>query len=381
MVRNIIILLCLFLQQAYAEKKALIIGNQNYFNKEEKLHNPLIDAKDFSKRLKKFGFNVDATYMDLDSYNLKSIINNFSKNIKNDDIVIFYYSGHGVENNGENLLIPIDTNRIYDTKSLHQNSYFLTTFISNIKNVQARIVIVILDACRVNPYITKISGSKGGLGIPKTIIRRQEIGVDSVKDNKEWLGGYRQNLLIAYATAPNQLAKDGMPGISHSPYTEALLKNFDKSQHENILMFFNNVSLDVQAMTSHAQIPWNSNGGVPKFCFNGCSSVSNKKVIVSATHSKWQDIKENSNQTFTFKEAKEFCSNVDMRLPTKIELKKLYWKRSTLNYNSNLKYWSSNFEKHTKQQMVHTVCFSEKCVNSTLGSFVDEKHYVRCTNK
>jgi uncharacterized protein len=180
-----------------AQRVALIIGNSAYQNVEP-LKNPTNDADDIAKALTAADFDVirrdDASRSDM-----ADAVREFTQRIRGADVALFYYSGHGMQKEGENYLLPVDA-KIQTPADLR----FATINLSDIQQEMAdagRANIIFLDACRNNPFAQKLSGSGRAIG---------ERGLGRVEANG--VGS-----LIVFSTQPNNVAVDGAGRPSPRP--------------------------------------------------------------------------------------------------------------------------------------------------------------------
>ena len=208
-------------------KVALIIGNNDY-KQQAKLRNARNDAIDMTNTLKSIGFStvriLDASYEQMRSEVIK-----FSKKLKNADIAFFYYSGHGVEINGENYLIPVDA-KISSPDDIKLQSLEVSHVLKSMDILNgSSLNVVILDACRSNPFP---KGTRGGDGLAR-------ISPPS-------------GMLIAYATEPGSVASDGTE--DNGLYTGELIKQIKIPQR--IEDVFINTRNEVERKSKKAQRPW-----------------------------------------------------------------------------------------------------------------------------
>jgi uncharacterized caspase-like protein len=225
-------------------RHALVIGNGVY-SFEEPLNNTVNDAKDMAKKLNKLGFKVTRK-INVDQRTMDSAITAFGKRLKRGDVGLFYYSGHGAQYNGENFLIPLKA-KINSDVDLKYEAVNLGRVLDYMAMAENALNIVILDACRTNPYSERIKG------------KRKIKGLTDVK------GG--SGTVIAYATESGNVALDG--DGRNSPYTEHLLRFIDKPGL-TVFDMFNKVGMSVRVDTDGEQEPWFSSSSIPDFCFAGC---------------------------------------------------------------------------------------------------------------
>jgi len=171
-----------FAQQKYA----LVIGNSNYTNITE-LNNPVNDANDMAAALQGLGFTVEKLLnASLDQMESAAIrLKNRLSNSKNSYGFLFY-AGHGVQSNGENFLIPVDAN-IQSESFLRQRAVSVQALLDELNEAGNELNLVVLDACRDNPFSWRRSGSRG-----LTV-----------------LGNQPADSIIVFATAAGSTAADG----------------------------------------------------------------------------------------------------------------------------------------------------------------------------
>ena len=176
------VLLALNLSAA-VERHALVIGNANY--QSSPLRNPLNDARDMAAALKGLGFQVQSL-LDADAGQMEQAIIDFSNRLNEGGVGLFYYAGHGVQARGRNYLIPLQAN-ISSEIQLKHKTIDVGMVLDAMEYANNGVNIVILDACRDNPYGDSFRTNTRGLA-------RMESPTGS---------------LIAYATAPGDVAADG----------------------------------------------------------------------------------------------------------------------------------------------------------------------------
>ncbi len=221
--------------QAEAERRvALVIGNSAY-RKVERLDNPLRDARDVAAALRKTGFELvgGGAQLDLDKRGMEQAIRSFGRSLERGAVGLFYYSGHGLEVDGHNYLVPVDA----DPKESADVDFELVDvglLLKQVRNANNRLSMIVLDACRINPF--------GGRGL-----RAVGTGLAEIKDRPS-------GTIISYATAPGKVAADGPPG-ANSPYTAAFLDAVRRPGLD-VLEVFNEVSVSVENETKGEQQPW-----------------------------------------------------------------------------------------------------------------------------
>ncbi len=224
---------------AQAERRvALVIGNGAY-KAAPALPNPPKDAEAMASMLKLQGFEV-VLGVDLDRDGMSATIAKFADTARGADVAMFFYAGHGIQIDGKNLLIPTDAvlKNEFDAK-------VRTVEIDTVLNhtmTDAKVKIVLLDACRENPFAKDIAA-----GAPKTRSVAVANGLAEMKPG--------EGTLIQFATAAGALAFDGTG--ENSPFTAALLKHLPAADIE-IGLAMKHVRAQVAEDTRKQQQPWES---------------------------------------------------------------------------------------------------------------------------
>jgi formylglycine-generating enzyme required for sulfatase activity len=225
------------------DRVALVIGNAAYKNVTP-LSNTINDAVIMADALKSLGFELvgGKAQTNLDKGGLDNVIRKFGETIKGKRVAFLYYSGHGVQVDGRNYLVPTSANVVSKTDAKYE--------LVNVDNVLddmnasgTKVNIIVLDACRNNPF-----GDKG--------LRGTGSGLASMDAPK--------GTMVAYATGPGKTAADGAG--KNSPYTEALARIIIQPGLA-IEDVFREVSKDVQTKTGGAQVPWKMDSLTEKFYF------------------------------------------------------------------------------------------------------------------
>ena len=235
-----LIALSLFLAgPAAAEKRiALVVGNSAYQNI-ARLDNPKADATLMADTLRGLGFTLvgGRAQLDLDKSALDTAVQNFGRQVQGADVALFYYAGHGVQVGGFNYLVPVSANPTREADVDFQ-MVDVNLVLRQMQGSGTRLNMVILDACRNNPFgVRGLRASNGGLAQMRA----------------------PEGTLISYATQPGSVALDGSDG--HSPYTRALAATIKQSGLD-IFQTFNQVGLTVKRATGGAQQPWVSSSPI-----------------------------------------------------------------------------------------------------------------------
>lgn len=240
------------------KRVALVIGNSNYKDKPS-LRNPLNDATDMSQVLKELGFEV-ITVKDANKKQMDQAIAQFKSALAKGGTGLFYYAGHGVQVGGENYLIPVDA-MLNSEKDVEYEAVALGKFQNAMEEARTDINIIILDACRNNPWARRWQRGNDTKGLAP---------VQAVT------GSY-----VAFATAPGKYADDGEE--RNGRFTSHILKNI-KTPNLSIEQLFKKVRQEVANETDKEQIPWDSSSLTGDFSFNPVATNPNTQsspVVIS----------------------------------------------------------------------------------------------------
>ena len=234
------------------QRVALVIGNAHYRNAPQ-LANPDDDAQSMAQLLNSAGFEVISA-TDLTQDDMIKVVQDFSAKVAArgpNTVAMIYYAGHGVQLAGENYLIPVDA-RISTPSDLTGNSMRLVDVMATLEAIPSRMRIVVLDACRNNPF-PNVNDAGRGLAI-----------VDAPNGS-----------IVGYSTAPGAEALDGSGG--HSPYTQAFLR-LAREPNLPIEQLFKRVRLEVNNVTDGQQIPWESSSLTSEFYFFGDTQLASTRA-------------------------------------------------------------------------------------------------------
>ncbi|MEM9389323.1 MAG: caspase family protein [Bacteroidota bacterium] len=228
--------------QEYQNKTALIIGNTNY--KVGPLRNPVNDASLLSATLTGLGFEV-ITKLDTDKDEMKTAIREFQGKITSKKgVALFYYSGHGMQVGGTNYLIPVDADVQYEYE-VESECLDASRVLKMLEYMDNPLNIVILDACRNNPFARSFRSAERGLAQPAIA---------------------PTGSIIAFSTAPNSVASDGEG--SNGLYTQELVKAM-LTPDLSIEEVFKYTRRSVADISANKQIPWENSSLMGNFRFIG----------------------------------------------------------------------------------------------------------------
>jgi len=297
-------------------KVALVIGNSNY--KDMPLKNPQNDAYDLSLTLRSLGFDV-IKKINLNRRGIENAIREFKGKINPGDVALFYFSGHGTQVNGLNYLIPVNES-ISNEIDVKYNCVEAGFVLDNMEDSRAGINIIILDACRNNPFKGHRSASRGFAFMSAPT-----------------------GSIIAYSTSPGSVAQDGSG--RNSPFTKNLIEKI-KLPGLKIEEVFKEVRKDVSSETARQQIPWESSSLMGDFYFIGDASSaiskSEKTDIrkadenIPSGESKAEPHESSSNNSGNFTDSRDQQRYKWVRIGNQI------WMAENLNYETDTSWCYDN---------------------------------------
>jgi uncharacterized caspase-like protein len=231
------------LAQADGGRVALVVGISKYEHAAS-LPNTLNDAKDMSAALKRLGFDVE-TILDPSRSALEAAIRRYGDRSAGAEASVFHYSGHALEAAGRNWLLPTTAN-LNTERDLRFEAVDLNAILE--QTDAAKVSVVFLDACRDNPFVRRLSAAQRGVS---------SRGLARIEPTAS-------GLLVAFSTAPGQVALDGTE--INSPFTAALLKHIETPGLE-IKSLLARVTRDVVDATKGKQRPWQNSSLEGDFYF------------------------------------------------------------------------------------------------------------------
>jgi len=360
---RLVFLLFLTFNLLQAQKTALIIGNGEY--NVGYLPNPTKDADLIAKRLRDVGFSVTLKKNVKSAYAMKVAIKKFSDKLKKDDIALVYYSGHGVQFDGKNYLMPIEA-LVSKGSQLPSEALDLDYLVGGVSGI--KLAMLLIDACRDNPYPAFSKSGTRGLVQPTT--------------NDD--GG----MIISFATQPNKTASDGSG--DHSPYALAISENIKKPQ--SVEQFFKNVGRYVLDKTHRVQKPMLKLSFYDEFAFVKGARKPTVPVVVEpkpTSAKKWITPKDsvckgNGGELYKgicradWSSAKAICRASGGRLATKQEFKQVISDCGANTAHAD-SVWSKNSNDSKYQSCYKDKGFSESLVywsSTTYAGNSDAAWYV-----
>jgi len=221
-------------------RTALVIGNGAYAQVGA-LRNPPNDARLVRESLLAVGFTVQLV-IDADGKTMKRSINEFGERLQGGGVGLFYYAGHGLQANGKNYLLPVDV-RIKTEQDIPVEGIDLDSVLAKLDAAQNRVNVVVLDACRNNPFLRSYRAvGQRGLAL-----------VDAP-----------QGTIIAFSTAPGAVAEEGQG--DNSEFSRVLAQEIRRPDQQ-IEDVFKTVRRAVKAASGGQQVPWESSSLEGDFSF------------------------------------------------------------------------------------------------------------------
>jgi tetratricopeptide (TPR) repeat protein len=221
-----------FAQNRYA----LVIGNGNYA-KIENLANPVNDATDIASKLHSLGYQV-VLKTNIGNAEMARSINDYVQrlSLNHNNEGFFWYAGHGMQLGGENYLLPIDVENTDDV-AVKYSSYPVNRLIDSFEQTAGnKVNVVVLDACRNNPFIN-MPGRSRSFSRGLTVINNLP-----------------PDLFVLYSTTAGDVAADGSAGKRNSPFAEAFIKNMESQ--EDLSIVIRNITRETLRLTNNIQRPY-----------------------------------------------------------------------------------------------------------------------------
>ena len=256
---------------ASAESRLALVIGQSAYRSVPALPNPANDARAVTQLLTDSGFEV-STAADLSQGQMREAVSDFAGKVAAkgaDTVALVFYAGHGLQIDGENFLVPVDIDPKREA-DIPIQAVRLNDILNTLTSVPSKMRILMLDACRNNPF-PDLKTAGGGLALVDA-----KIGAPGT--------------FLSFSTSPGAVAEDGSG--SNSPYTNALLAA-GKEQNIPIEETFKRVRLAVNKVTEGRQTPWDSSSLTEDFRFSGASVAGPKPAAApKKTVAEWtRDLK------------------------------------------------------------------------------------------
>ncbi len=250
---------------AVVRKLALVMGNSHY--EEAPLENPVNDARDMANALTGLGFEV-ILKEDQGKAGMDRAVREFGNRLGEGMVGLFYFAGHGMQVKGKNYLIPVQSG-IRREDEVPYNAFDVNQLLAKMDSAHNGLNLVILDACRNNPFERSFRSGLVGLA-----------SMDAP-----------MGTLIAYAAKPGTKSKDGTIGGKNGLFTGILLKYMATMPHLPIGELLIKVRTEVKQASGGEQYTWEEGGLENEFCFAGC----NRQPTLPVELVYWESIKNSSN--------------------------------------------------------------------------------------
>ncbi|WP_291686816.1 caspase family protein [Bradyrhizobium sp.] len=252
---------------AFAENRVALVIGQSAYRTVTPLPNPANDAKAMSQLLADAGFDVTSA-ADLSQNEMRQKVGEFAAKVAAkgpDTVALVFYAGHGLQIDGENFLVPVDVDPKREA-DIPLQAVRLNDVLNTLTSVPSKMRILLLDACRNNPFpdINKTAGR--GLAIV---------------DAKTGAPG----TFMSFSTSPGAEAEDGSG--ADSPYTTALLAAA-KQPGLSIEDTFKRVRVSVNKATEGRQTPWDSSSLTDNFAFFGSGNPGTKQPVTKRSVEEWR---------------------------------------------------------------------------------------------
>ncbi len=320
---------------------ALVIGNSAY--KSSPLRNPVNDADDIASKLGSLGFQVTKG-KDMTRKEMRKTIRQFGKNLKKGGVGLFYYSGHGIQLNGKNYLVPVGVD-IQSEDEIEDEAIDAGMVLRKMDTADNTMNMVFLDACRDNPFARSFRSTSRGLA-----------QMDAPSGS-----------LIVYATAPGSVAADGYG--RNGTFTKNLLAHMYTAGLE-VGQLLRKVRVSVKKETRGKQIPWESSSIEGNFYFNtekiGNAVAEKPKTSSSSTsynpeEEMWELVKSSNN----IDDIQEFLNTFpDGKLSAVASLKLTQLKRKLSKKKSVSKSQSDKASVHSDNTQAHKPTKRKSVANS-----------------
>ncbi|HEU5296418.1 MAG TPA: caspase family protein [Burkholderiaceae bacterium] len=222
------------------QRVALVIGNADY--KRDELDNPVNDARLMQRTLDKAGFKVTLRE-NLDRAGMLAALREFGEQLNENTVAVMYYAGHALQLRDHNFMIPVDA-EIRTEDEVAIQGMDLGYVLGQMSRAKSRVNVVILDACRDNPFAKRAPTLSAGLAQMDAPI----------------------GTLLAYATAPGKKAPDGIGKGGNSVYTAQLAQNL-LTPGLPIELMFKRVREGVVRESGQLQVPWEHSSLLGEFAF------------------------------------------------------------------------------------------------------------------
>lgn len=223
-----------------AQKAALVIGNSEYVAASDRLKNPVNDAKAVATRLKELGYDTNIV-LNATVKNMLDGLNKLVETVDSGGTAIVYYAGHGIQLETKNYLVPVDA-KMDNRDMIPRETVQLQEIIDKLQNSGAANRVIIIDACRNDPFPKSFrSGTRG--------LVREQLNISN-------------GMMVLYAASPNEVAADGTG--NHGTFTQAFLQGLNQ-QGVKLPEMMDDIRDNVRKATNGKQNPYYEGTGLARF--------------------------------------------------------------------------------------------------------------------
>lgn len=331
------------------KKVALVVGNSDYLI--GPLKNPVNDARAMKKALEKTGFEVLYHENITNKDNFTKAVRAFGQRLQNGEVGLFYFAGHGLQVKGINFLVPVKA-EVLSEPEVEFECLDVGFVLAQMEAANNRMNIVILDACRNNPFARSFRSADRGLATMMA----------------------PTGTLIAYATAPGSVAADGEG--ENGLYTEHILKQITKPGLK-IEEVFKNVRAEVVQISNNRQVPWEASSLIGDFYFSLTDTPESTLAVQTQTQAQIQNQNQIERQTEPRQDFNLFKEKNETGKINNAALSNNYW------LGTNNMYWlkvnGENIEFDTYSQWVGLDLLVTH--NATGKSYILKDFYINSDNQ
>jgi len=252
-----LMLLCAMGQASPSDRTALVIGNSAY--RFGPLKNPSNDARDVAAKLTGLGFSV-VLLENVSFRDMLTAFQEFTRRAQASEVRLVYYAGHGLQYRDGNFLIPVDA-ELKEEADIPRQTVAFDAVSERLAQVEGGVNILILDACRDNPFSSQFGIASDG----RRVRLRGDPAPTGTKAGLAAPRRARAGSLIAFSTEPGSTARDAAGG-RNSIYAKHLLSLIDVPNLRIDDMFMK-IRTEVVAETQGLQVPWEQTSLQRPFCF------------------------------------------------------------------------------------------------------------------
>lgn len=338
------------------KRVALVIGNSAY--RDKPLRNPVNDARLIGQVVQEAGFELygGKVHEDLSYAQMMETVEGFGSSLNAGGVAMVFYAGHGMQSGGNNYLIPVDAS-IKGENELSYKTVNAGLLLAKMEQARSRVNLVVLDACRDNPFARSFRSAAGGLAAMSA----------------------PAGTIVAYSTGPGSVAEDGSG--KNSIYSESLA-NALKQKGISIEEAFKQVRSQVRKKTGSKQTPWENTSLEGSFIFIETSGLVTVQAAPAASNAAdaereaWGLIKESTDPA-DLKDFLEKFPNGQYANTARIKLRQLEKRPSASTSNDHTEHARTQTQKipPTSEFISDKLNQFHKKVSSTFDSGIFTRNY------